>query len=292
MTPVVVTLPDGSAIRGSGTPVRDVAAEVSPRLAKAALAARGRRLVDLSYPLTHDAQVQILTADGADALKVYRHRRAPARSGRHEAVPGNAVRHQARSSKNRPASTTSWSSVRSCPRISRRSRPKCAVGAGRRDLRTADVAARRGARVLRRAGRAAEGAADRGEHAGTVRGFRLHHQGPRDVRGLLPRAARAVDGQAQGLQADGHIERLLEGRREESADAAGVRHGLLQRQGPAGAWRGSRKRRSGTIARWARNWGCSCSTRGRLARRSGCTGHRAVQRPGRVHAQGALPGWL
>ena len=75
MTPVVVTLPDGSTRSvAPGTPVRDVAAEVSPRLAKAALAARvDDQVVDLSYPLTQDAQVQILTADGADALKVYRH---------------------------------------------------------------------------------------------------------------------------------------------------------------------------------------------------------------------------
>jgi len=58
----------------AGTPVRDVAADVSPRLAKAALAARvDDQVVDLSYPLTQDARVQILTADGPDALKVYRH---------------------------------------------------------------------------------------------------------------------------------------------------------------------------------------------------------------------------
>jgi threonyl-tRNA synthetase len=58
----------------AGTPVLDVAADVSPRLAKAALAARvDDQVVDLSYPLTQDARVQILTGDGPDALKVYRH---------------------------------------------------------------------------------------------------------------------------------------------------------------------------------------------------------------------------
>ena len=46
---------------------------MSPRLAKAALAAVDDQVVDLSYPLTQDVRVQILTADGPDALKVYRH---------------------------------------------------------------------------------------------------------------------------------------------------------------------------------------------------------------------------
>jgi threonyl-tRNA synthetase len=75
MMPVVVTLPDGSTRSvAAGTPVRDVAADVSPRLAKAALVAKvDDHLVDLSYPLTRDARVQILTADSPEALHVYRH---------------------------------------------------------------------------------------------------------------------------------------------------------------------------------------------------------------------------
>jgi threonyl-tRNA synthetase len=57
-----------------GTPVRDVAADVSPRLARAALLASvNGRLVDLSYPLTRDGDVRILTADSPDALQAYRH---------------------------------------------------------------------------------------------------------------------------------------------------------------------------------------------------------------------------
>ena len=46
---------------------------MSPRLARAALAEVDGELVDLSFPLTSDARVQILTADGPDALHVYRH---------------------------------------------------------------------------------------------------------------------------------------------------------------------------------------------------------------------------
>lgn len=75
MSSVVVTLPDGSTRSVDvGAPVRDVAALVSPRLAKAALAATvNGRLVDLSHPLTHDADVRIVTPDTPGALDLYRH---------------------------------------------------------------------------------------------------------------------------------------------------------------------------------------------------------------------------
>jgi len=75
MSQITITLPDGSSRTVSaGTPVRDVAAAISPRLAKAALAAYvGGRMVDLSYPLTEDAAVRIVTSDAPDALPLYRH---------------------------------------------------------------------------------------------------------------------------------------------------------------------------------------------------------------------------
>jgi len=76
MTDVTVTLPDGSTRSvAAGTPVRDVAEGISPRLAKAALAATvDGRLVDLAYPLTADAQVRIVTdKDAAVALPLVRH---------------------------------------------------------------------------------------------------------------------------------------------------------------------------------------------------------------------------
>src|SRR3954471_1999498 len=75
MNQVTITLPDGSSRAVSaGTPVRDVASGISPRLAKAALAATvNDRLVDLSYPLDGDAAVRIITPDSAEALNLYRH---------------------------------------------------------------------------------------------------------------------------------------------------------------------------------------------------------------------------
>ena len=75
MDQVTVTLPDGSTRHvPAGTPVREVAEGISPRLAKAALAAAvGDRLVDLTYPLDEDASVRIITKDGPEALTLYRH---------------------------------------------------------------------------------------------------------------------------------------------------------------------------------------------------------------------------
>ena len=75
MDQVTVTLPDGSTRQmPAGTPVREVAEAVSPRLAKAALAAAvGDRVVDLTYPLDDDASVRIITKDAPDAVALYRH---------------------------------------------------------------------------------------------------------------------------------------------------------------------------------------------------------------------------
>ncbi|HEY7056019.1 MAG TPA: TGS domain-containing protein, partial [Vicinamibacterales bacterium] len=75
MSEIVVTLPDGSIrqVPAGSTPA-DVAAAISPRLAKAALAAVvDGRLVDLTCPLHADAKVRLVTADSPEALALYRH---------------------------------------------------------------------------------------------------------------------------------------------------------------------------------------------------------------------------
>ena len=75
MSEITVTLPDGSSRRVSaGSTARDVAAGISPGLAKAALAAEvdGRR-VDLACPLTHDVALKLLTDRNPEALEIYRH---------------------------------------------------------------------------------------------------------------------------------------------------------------------------------------------------------------------------
>jgi threonyl-tRNA synthetase len=75
MSQVTVTLPDGSSrAMPAGACVRDVAEAISPRLARAALAAVvDGRLVDLTYPLEKDATVRIVTEASAEALPLYRH---------------------------------------------------------------------------------------------------------------------------------------------------------------------------------------------------------------------------
>jgi threonyl-tRNA synthetase len=75
MSQVSITLPDGS-VRSvpAGTPVRGVAEEISPNLAKAAVAGVvDGKLVDLTYPLDRDAAVRIVTDKSPEALALYRH---------------------------------------------------------------------------------------------------------------------------------------------------------------------------------------------------------------------------
>jgi threonyl-tRNA synthetase len=75
MHEITVTLPDGSSRRvPAGTTPGEVAAQISPRLAKAALAATiDGRFVDLTCPLQQDASVRIVTSDNPEALALYRH---------------------------------------------------------------------------------------------------------------------------------------------------------------------------------------------------------------------------
>ena len=75
MSQVTVTLPDGSTKQvESGVPVKAVAEAISPRLADAAIVAYvNDKLVDLTYPLTADAKVRIVTNKNPEALEVYRH---------------------------------------------------------------------------------------------------------------------------------------------------------------------------------------------------------------------------
>lgn len=75
MSQVTITLPDGSTKQiPSGAPVKAVAEAISPRLAEAAYVAYvDDKLVDLTYPLTQDAKVRIVTNKNPEALEVYRH---------------------------------------------------------------------------------------------------------------------------------------------------------------------------------------------------------------------------
>ena len=75
MSQITVTLPDGSTRPASaGAPVSAVAADVSPRLARQALAAIvDGRMVDLSHPLEDDAAVRFVTPGAPEALALYRH---------------------------------------------------------------------------------------------------------------------------------------------------------------------------------------------------------------------------
>ena len=71
----VVTLPDGSSRQfDSAVTIHDVAADIGPGLAKAALAGKiDGRLVDTSYIIDHDVQLAIVTERDDEGLEVIRH---------------------------------------------------------------------------------------------------------------------------------------------------------------------------------------------------------------------------
>jgi threonyl-tRNA synthetase len=75
MHEISVTLPDGSSRRvPAGSTPADIAAQISPGLAKAALAAVvDDRFVDLTFPIRGDARVRIVTSKSPEALELYRH---------------------------------------------------------------------------------------------------------------------------------------------------------------------------------------------------------------------------
>jgi len=75
MPEITVTLPDGSSrLVPAGSTPADVAAGISPGLAKAALAAIvDGQLVDLNRPLTKDARVKLVTDRSPEALALARH---------------------------------------------------------------------------------------------------------------------------------------------------------------------------------------------------------------------------
>ncbi len=74
MSQVTVTLPDGSTKQVESGAVKAVAEAISPRLADAAIVAYvDDAMVDLTYPLTRDAKVRIVTNKNPEALEVYRH---------------------------------------------------------------------------------------------------------------------------------------------------------------------------------------------------------------------------
>ena len=75
MSTITVTLPDGSVQSvPAGTRPIDIAKQISPRLADAAIAARANgELVDLTRPLEADATLEILTDKDPAALEIYRH---------------------------------------------------------------------------------------------------------------------------------------------------------------------------------------------------------------------------
>ena len=272
MTEISVTLPDGSSRRmPAGVYAWRRGGAISPRLAKAALAAVvDGRLVDLTYPLAATPRSRIVTAGEPRGAGVYRHSTAHLLAAAvTKLFPGTQCGIG-------PATDEGffYDFVVERPFVPEDLE---AIEKKMKELAAQDLPYER---QMWPRDEAIEFFSKKGEPLkvqlieekteGQAEVSVLHDQGSRHVRGLLRRAARAVDRPAEGVQAADHVERVLEGRRAKPADAARLRHRVLQRQGAEGAPAArSRKRRSATIASSGRSSACSCSTRGRRAPRSG-----------------------
>ena len=271
-----ITLPDGS-VRRYDHPVspRDIAASIGPGLAKAALAAQGRRQAR-RHLRDHRSRCR-----GGD-----RHRQGPRRPRRHPPFDGAPARLCGEGALSRRAGDDRPGDrgrlllrlLVQAPVHARGSRRHRRQDGGAREKgRAGDAqadAARRRGRVLQVARRALQGRDHRVDPVERA-DFALHR---RQVHRPLPRPARAVDRQAQGVQADEARRRVLARRLEERDAAADLRHGVGEkgRSGRVPPSR-SRKPRSATIASSA---GSSISSTCRTKRPGWCSGTRRAGRSG------------
>ena len=203
MPEISVTLPDGSSrLVSAGSTPADVAAQISPRLAKAAVAAIvNGKLVDLSYPLREPSSVRIVTPESPEALPLYRHSTAHLMAA---AVTNLFPGAQCGIG---PATDEGffYDFIVDRPFVPEDLE---AIERKMKELSAADLPYERqmwpreeAKRFFAQKGRAAEGSVDRGEDRRPDRGLLLHDQGPRHVRRFLRRSARAVDRATQSVQA-------------------------------------------------------------------------------------------
>ena len=242
-----IRLPDGSqkAFPGPVT-VAEIAQSIGPGLARAALAGRvNGKLVDTSHRIEGDADVAIVTGKDKDGLEILRHSTAhllayavkelfPDAQVTIGPVIENGFYYDF--SYKRPFTPEDLAAIE-----------KKMAELAKRDLPvTREVWERdqRG-RVLQVDRRALQG----GDHRVDPRG-RTDHAVPRGrLRRPVPRPARAVDRQAQGLQADEGRRRLLARRLEERDAPAHLRHGVGEaRRSRTPISTCSRRRRSATTA--------------------------------------------
>ena len=296
MSQITVTLPDGSSrsvpagTSGPRRGGRDLSAARAGRARRRRRRQAGRPVVSRS---SATPSVRIVTDKSPEALALVRHSTAHLLAAAVTNLfpgtqcgigPGHRRRLLLRLRRRAP--------VRARGPRGDRAEDEGARLAGSR-LRAADVAARGGEGVLRAARRAAEGAADRREDRRPVGSLLLHHQGQGHLRRLLRRPARADHRQAEGVQAAHQLERVLEGRRAQPADAARLRHRVPVREGPEGAPhadRGSEEARPPQARSRARAVHVPSvgAGRGVLARQ----GHDALQHARELHARRAVPGRL
>ena len=277
MSEITVTLPDGSNRRvPAGTTPGEIAAGISPRLAKAALAAAvDDRLVDLSFPLQQDARVRIITPESPEGLHVYRHSTAHLLAA---AVTNLFPGAQCGIG---PATDEGffYDFIVDRPFVPEDLE---AIEKKMKDLAGQDL---RYERQMLARDEAKQFFAGRGETL-KVQLIDEKTEGQSEVSCYTIKdrdtfvdfcvgPACAIERPAEGVQAAEHLQRLLERGCAQPADAAHLRHRVLQRQGTAGAPAAPRRSEETRPSQGRQGYRtCSRSTHGRRARRSGSTRER------------------
>ena len=227
---ITLTLPDGSTRRvPAGTTGADVAAAISPRLAREALAV-----------VADDRLVDLVAAARAGRAGPRRHRQgrrgaaalspqhgAPAGGGGARAVPGYAVRHRSADRRGlllrlrRRAAVRArgsrGASSRRCARLRARRTCRSSGRCGRRDEAKAFFAAR---------GEPLKVAADRGEDRRPGRGLLLHDQGRETFVDFCVGPHVPSTGRLKAFKLLTTSNAYWKGDAQQPADAARLRHGV------------------------------------------------------------------
>ena len=267
-----ITLPDGS-VKEFAAPVSvaEVAAAIGPGLAKAALAGRvDGKVVDTSHRIDHDASLAIVTAKDAAGLDVLRHSTAHLLAyAVKELFPDAQVTigpviedgFYYDFSFKRPFTPEDLEAIeKKMAELAKKDEPVARKVMSRDDA----VAFFK-----------AQGEHYKAEIIASIpaeQDISLYSEGR--VHRPLPRPARAVDRQAQGLQADEGRRRVLARRLEERDAPAHLRHRVGEQGGPRRLPHSASRRRRSAIT--GASAGSSTSSTCRTRRRAWCSGIRTA----------------
>ncbi len=255
-----ITFPDGSERTfPKGITGRELAEQISPRLAREALAIEVNGEVrDLTRPIEEDARVRILTWEDPEGKAVYWHSTAHLMAEALEALyPGVKFGIGPPIEQGFYYDVDLGGRKLSAEDLARIEEKNAGAGPPRRALRAHSGLQTGSPGVLQKERRSLQGRVDR-----RTRRRHDHLLPPGQLHRPVPRAACAFDGLHQAREAAQRRRRLLARRRTPAPAHPHLRHQLPQeKKNSTNTCTGSKKPASETIAGWAASWSCSPSAR-------------------------------